>query len=228
MPYIDDGYIAYCVAKTDPAKAAADWRDGNRSWRQLIACAIHDAEARRILMRHFRLWRHEHRKRFEQPRRPPQPPRRSSSRSRSPRPQPRTTLLRAAAGRGSPAEPDPDPTSYLPLPLFDGGTVLPASIVAPILEPLKRTRAWALLSMHDRAQVIWHLRSGSAARRIDDVLAQSAQSRGEHLSGTLWLWGDELPANGLMVRDRRSGLWRVLQFDPDSTAHESWETRGRA
>jgi hypothetical protein len=107
--------------------------------------------------------------------------------------------------------------------------VLSVAAVAPILEPLKPTKAWALLSAPQRARVIWCLRSGRPAVHIEEVFEEAALGRGEDPApGELWLWSSPIPTNGLLRRDR-CGLWRVLQFNPLSTAHESWHTwEGRA
>jgi hypothetical protein len=117
---------------------------------------------------------------------------------------------RGASHRRTGPAPDPEPTGAL--------------------VRFRKTRAWQLLQPADRRRVIDHLRSNSSAMAvlIDDVFAAAALSRDEHPgSGDLWI-GPELPINGMLIRDRHDGLWRIVQFDPDSTAHETWHTRGSA
>jgi hypothetical protein len=128
-------------------------------------------------------------------------PRRAAPRRRrcSPRP--------AVAARASPPA-EPDPTGAL--------------------ERFQKTRAWQLLQPADRRLVIKYLRSGSpaAAALIEDVFTASALARNEHPgAGEVWL-GPQFPINGMLIRDRRDGVWRILQFDSDSTAHESWNCWG--
>jgi hypothetical protein len=132
-------------------------------------------------------------------------------RVRAPRTPRRTPEKRPAAPAaregGAPGEsPDPEPS--------------------PVLVRFRKTRAWALLDPSERERVAALLAEGAAACVVDAVFAAAALARNEHPGiGLPWI-SPVIPVGAVLVRDRRSGLWRVLDWCPDDPAELPPQTGG--
>jgi hypothetical protein len=106
----------------------------------------------------------------------------------------------------------------------------------PGLRRLQRTRAWALLPWSERQRIVRLLVEArclepllrfAAEGLVDGILADAALARGEAPPvGDLWLTAT-IPTGTVMVRDA-GGVWRLLQYPPDSTAGAEWQTWGCA